>query len=130
MRMSASPSGAMNFFDRQALARRNTHRMIVLFALAVLVTVMATDAVVVGAYGFAIRNRSHPGQTISARSYVAPIAVVSAAVMAMVGFGALYKIASLHSGGRAVAELLGATPLPPNSPDPAHRRLLNVVEEM
>jgi uncharacterized tellurite resistance protein B-like protein len=56
-----------------------------------------------------------------------PVAFI---IVMIVAGGSLYKVWQLSSGGEAVARMLGAKPVEPNTADPAERRLLNVVEEM
>jgi Zn-dependent protease with chaperone function len=41
-----------------------------------------------------------------------------------------WNIVQLGSGGKAVAEMVGARRVPPDTADPLERRLMNVVEEM
>jgi Zn-dependent protease with chaperone function len=55
--------------------------------------------------------------------------VTAGALVVIVG-GSLYKIGQLAGGGKAVAEMMGAIPVPPNTSDPRQRVLRNVVEEM
>ncbi len=52
------------------------------------------------------------------------------AVATVVGFGGLFKLVQLGSGGRVVAESLGGKFIDPSSRDPQERKVLNVVEEM
>ncbi|WP_394001215.1 M48 family metallopeptidase [Luteimonas sp. WGS1318] len=104
----------MNFFERQAQARRNSTRLVVLFALAVLGIVVAVDLVVLAMLG------PRPG----------PIVVATLATLAVIGLGSLFRIASLGAGGDKVAQQLGGVPVPEDTTDPNLRRLRNVVEEM
>jgi Zn-dependent protease with chaperone function len=106
--------GAMNFFERQARARRSTTRLVVLFALAVGGIVAAVDLAVLLVYG----------------ASPAAIAVASLATLAVIGLGSLYRVASLRGGGEAVALQLGGVPVPEDTRHPHLRRLRNVVEEI
>ena len=103
----------MNFFEQQAVARRTSSRLVILFALAVVAIVLAVDGVVWVA-------------TQSARMVL--FATVAAA--AVIAIGSLYRIASLGDGGEAVAQQMGGTPVPENTTEPGLRRLRNVVEEI
>ena len=103
----------MNFFEQQAVARRTSSRLVILFALAVVAIVLAVDGVVWVA-------------TQSPRMVL--FATVAAA--AVIVIGSLYRIASLGGGGEAVAQQMGGTPVPENTTDPGLRRLRNVVEEI
>ena len=48
----------------------------------------------------------------------------------MIGFGSMYRIASLRGGGDAVALQMGGVPVPEDATDLNLRRLRNVVEEI
>lgn len=111
----------MNFFERQAAARKHSTRLVLLFVLAVAGIVLAVDLVlwlVLGA------RQATPGQSAAA--------LVSATVvtLAVIGLGSLYRIASLREGGEAIAAQLGGVPVPEQTRDPQLRRLRNVVEEI
>lgn len=58
------------------------------------------------------------------------LAWISLGVLVLVTGGSLYKIHQLSGGGKAVAQMLGGTLVAPDTAEPYHRRLLNVVEEM
>ena len=103
----------MNFFEHQAAARRDSARMIVLLVLAVACIVGAVDAVM-----WAV---THSWRMLAFTSGVTVITIV---------FGSLYRIASLSGGGEAVAQQMGGSVVPPDTTDPALRRLRNVVEEI
>lgn len=111
----------MNFFERQAAARRNSTRMVVLFVLAVAGIVVAVDLVALLFFG--LQARSTGGA-------VAVVALASMATLAVIGLGSLYRIASLRDGGSAVALQMGGTPVPEDAADFHLRRLRNVVEEI
>ncbi len=103
----------MSFFEHQAAARRASARLMLLFALAVAGVVLAVDA----------------GVWLVTQSPKA-VVLASAATLAVIGLGSLYRIASLGDGGDAVARQLGGTPVPEDAGEPALRRLRNVVEEV
>src|SRR5690606_2106279 len=50
--------------------------------------------------------------------------------LAVIGFGSLYRMASLRDGGEAVALQLGGVPVAEDTTDLGLRRLRNVVEEI
>lgn len=116
-----------NFFQRQDLARKHTGRLVFLFALSIVVLIVAIYFV--SLVLFVSIDRTESG---GARNpFNLPLLlVVSAAVLMVTGCGSLYKIAELSSGGKSVAMLLGGQLIPPNTRELAQRRLLNVVEEM
>ena len=103
----------MNFFERQAAARRTSTRLVVLFALAVVGIVAAVNL---------------------AAWMVVPswrmLAFATGITLVVILFGSLYRIASLGGGGEPVAQQLGGSRVPEDTTDPALRRLRNVVEEI
>lgn len=117
----------MNFFEHQDQARRNTRRLVALFALAVVAIVVAVYlAVLLILFGTELRTVT--GQLdLWAPRLLLP---VTAATLLVIGAGSGYKTLQLSDGGSAVGRLLGGRPLDPNSRDLEERRILNVVEEM
>ena len=105
----------MNFFERQAQARRNSTRLLVLFALAVAGIVIAVD--VAAWFGGAARSAGG-------------LLFWSLLTLGVITLGSLYRVASLRSGGDRVALDLGGTPVPDNPVDLDLKRLRNVVEEI
>jgi Zn-dependent protease with chaperone function len=104
----------MNFFERQARARRDSSRLVLLFALAVLGIVLAVDAAawfVFGASGTVL-------------------AFTTLLTLAIIGLGSLYRVATLRGGGEPVALQLGGVPVSEDTTDFSLRRLRNVVEEI
>src|SRR5690606_42143786 len=77
---------AMNFFERQAQARRNTTRLVVLFALAVVGLVVAVDLVVLLVFG------RDP----------ALLAVSTLLALGVIGIGSLSRRPSAIGGGASV----------------------------
>lgn len=119
----------MNFFEHQARAKRNSGRLILLLALAVLCLVSLTSIVLtllLQAFGevSAYSAESRMGLDWSL------IGMIACVVVAVVLFGSLYKSIQLSSGGKAVAERLGGRLLNLAPQSPEERRILNVVEEM
>lgn len=104
----------MNFFERQARAKRNTTRLVVLFAFAVAGIVLAIDLGVLLVFG---------GD---------PRLLVASTLLALgvIGVGSLYRMASLRGGGESVAQQVGGVPVAEDTTDLHLRRLRNVVEEM
>jgi Zn-dependent protease with chaperone function len=119
---------AMDFFEHQQRARRNTGRLVVMFVAAVLgiiaMTYLAVAVAVVATQGHPVRGNSptlwDPFLFV----------VVGGAVILIVGVSSLIKMGQLAGGGRVVAESMGGRLLDTGSTDPAERKLLNVVEEM
>ncbi|MFT4178245.1 MAG: M48 family metallopeptidase [Thermomonas sp.] len=103
----------MNFFEQQAAARRNSTRLVILFALAVAGIVAAVDL---------------------AAWLVMPswrmLAFTTGVTLVTIFFGSMYRIASLGDGGETVAQQMGGTLVPEDTTDPGLRRLRNVAEEI
>lgn len=114
----------MDFFATQERAQRHTTRLMALFALAV--------AAVVACVYVAVRLVLYKTETGGSGPFWNPDVFVGAATitLAVISLSTLYKIWSLRSGSEAIANLLGARRIAPNTTEPAERRLLNVVEEM
>ncbi|MGA2254978.1 MAG: M48 family metallopeptidase [Thermoguttaceae bacterium] len=121
---------AMDFFARQDHARRQTVRLIVLFALSLAVIIVAVYAVALlitqggghahGRYAGAPINLWDPSLLLA----------VAISTIVVISLGSLYKVSELSSGGEVVANMMGGRLVDPQTTDPAERRLLNVVEEM
>ncbi|MEO5623106.1 MAG: M48 family metallopeptidase [Dokdonella sp.] len=110
----------MNFFAHQDEARRQTRKMLLLFALAVVSIVAAIDFVLLIALGGDARHGMSP----------AGLFAISLLVIVVIGCGSLYRIATLRGGGAVVARQLGGVPVPTDTGNFAYRRLRNVVEEI
>jgi Zn-dependent protease with chaperone function len=129
----------MDFFEAQALAKQRTTRLIALFALAVLGTIAAGyfAFIVLTAY-FGVRATANGGgleRDLGGLDHLQlwqPGALISFTLLTLgvVGLSALGKWLQLRAGGRAVAALVGARELAPQTTDLRERQLLNVVEEM
>jgi Zn-dependent protease with chaperone function len=103
----------MNFFEQQAAARRASTWLMLLFALAVLCIVL-----VIGGLAWMV----FPSWRM--------LAFCTGMTLIVIGFGSLFRIASLSEGGAVIAQQLGGTLVPGDTQDPALRRLRHVVEEM
>ncbi len=116
----------MDFFDSQDHARSLSHRLILLFALAVLGMVVGVYLVILLALGFA------PVEGVGADQLFQPglFLAVAFGMGMVIGGGSLFRTAQLRKGGAAVAELLGGRRVNPMTQDPGERVFLNVVEEM
>ncbi|MCY7312432.1 MAG: M48 family metalloprotease, partial [Pseudoxanthomonas sp.] len=110
----------MNFFEHQAAAKRNSTRMVVLFALAVIGIVIVVDVAVMLLLGAQVGSGGALGLLL----------FTTVGTLAVIGLGSLYRIASLRGGGESVALQMGATEVPENTTDLQLRRLRNVVEEI
>jgi Zn-dependent protease with chaperone function len=114
----------MDFFAQQARVRGSSRRLVILFVLAVIAIVVAIDAVV----WFALGRHPAPGEPPASNLNL--LLGSSVIVLAGIGLSSLFRIMSLSDGGKSVAESMGATVVPPDTSDPALRRLRNVIEEV
>jgi Zn-dependent protease with chaperone function len=122
---------AMDFFESQHTARRNTGRLVVLFGLAV-VAIIVVVYLVVSTFVLWSRAQRTMDAQLGASDFFDPVLLVTVGIgtIAVVGLASLYKLGELRGGGAVIAESLGGRLLRPGSVDPDERKLLNVVEEM
>ena len=128
----------MDFFQQQDRARANTIKLVVLFSLAVLGTVLAVNAVAYGVLTVIGSEESTDDRyrVVESLGREDPLyrfdvyGLVTLGTLLLIGGGSAYKTMALSAGGPAVAEMLGGAPVTRDSTDPQHRKLLNVVEEM
>jgi len=123
----------VNFFEHQQLARRNTRIMVVLYLIAVLGVIVAVDAVIAGIYLWIQSDSS-----LEARRAPLALAAVPPGLLVLGALGTcalIFVVSLVHTlrlagGGEAVAEMVGARQVAPESRDPLERRYMHVVEEM
>lgn len=142
MVVGSTPEAAtMNFFEHQDQARKNTHKLIAFFSLAILSLIAITTVFVAGfLYYFDYHNqkRLEPLQAIDGNNLSNMmqllnweiIGAIAFAVISVVLIGSLYKLMQLSGGGEKVAASLGGQRLQPNTTNASERQLQNVVEEM
>lgn len=117
----------MDFFEAQDKARRKTGRLVALFILAVLSLLALTNVLVAVAFGlFSAQQGEAQALELDWMLFV----WISIAVLGVVGFGSLYKTASLSGGGATVADMLQARLIVAGTGDIHEQRVLNIVEEM
>ena len=123
---------AMDFFERQDNARRQTVRLLVMFVLAVCTIILAIYLVAVIVAGGAMVEHGSAAARHGSGGIWNPVLFlwIAFGTTLVVSLGSLYKIAELSAGGEAVALMMGGRAVNPQTIDPAERRLLNVVEEM
>jgi len=135
----------MDFFDAQERARKRTNRLVLLFGLAVIGTIVASYAITMIVAG-QLRPRSRQMQsdywnyqrTARWPESTAPtywwdpqvFAGVALGTLVVVGIASLYKWTQMRQGGAAIAEMVGGRAVDPKTLDLKERQLLNVVEEM
>jgi Zn-dependent protease with chaperone function len=113
----------MDFFAQQARVRGSSRRMVLLFVLAVVAIVVTVDAVL-----WLLLGRHGVTREGWASHRLLPLTTIG--MLLVIGGCALYRIASLSHGGKAVAESMGAVPVSPDTHDPQLRLLRNVIEEV
>jgi len=121
---------ASDFFERQEVARRNTARLVVLFALAVVGMIAAIDLLIAAVFGYLQRDPATGAIDLSLAANPQVLGLATVGTLLVVTAGSLGKIAQLRGGGRVVAEQLAGRLLGGDTTDPAERQLLNVVDEM
>jgi Zn-dependent protease with chaperone function len=114
----------MDFFAQQAKVRRSSRWLVVLFALAVLAVIAAVDVVVLVVAGFGKNEQGTLGTDPGT------LALISFGVLLLIGLASMVRTLSLRGGGATVAQGMGATAVPPDTTNPAWRKLRNVVEEI
>lgn len=116
----------MDFFEAQAHAKRRTARLVILFVLAVIGTVVAcyAAAVLIGAFT--------GGKHAAGPRLLDPVLFfqVAAGVLLVIGLASAFKWLQFSSGGKAVAQMVGGREISAKTTDLSERRLLNIVEEM
>ena len=132
----------MDFFARQEHARALTRRLMWMFILAVIATVLAVNLVTYVAVQSYLQSTAEKtlrhNRVESDGRYTAPHlsdlqfkAQIAATLitLAIITLGSLFKTAQLRGGGPAVAVSLGGRPAEPER-HPREKQLVNVVEEM
>ncbi len=109
---------AMDFFESQERAKRNTGVLVALFVVGVVATVASVHLLLSFTVGRG--NPLDPRMLLLAGGSVGAVVLV----------GTLVKQVQMSHGGRAVAEALGGRMIDPGSRDPSERKILNIVEEM
>ena len=104
----------MDFFTEQDQARKRSKWLVVLFCIAVISIALSVF--------FVLSYLLQPSWNLFWLSGAGTIGVV---ILASLG-----RIASLSSGGSAVADSLGGQLICPSTSDPLKRRIINIVEEM
>jgi Zn-dependent protease with chaperone function len=122
----------MDFFEREDHARRQTLRLLIMFAASVAVIILAVYLVIV--VTVAQVPQGHHGERAQPQEVrlwdPQLFLAVALGTSAIVALASMYKIAELSAGGETVALMLGGRALHSQTTDLAEQRLLNVVEEM
>jgi Zn-dependent protease with chaperone function len=113
----------MDFFEQQDQARAKTGTLVFYFLMAVVCIIIAVFALF-----SAVLMQMEEYRPLAWSIELALMTTVGTVIV--VSLASLGRIASLSSGGSAVAEALGGKLISPNTGDPFERRIRNVVEEM
>jgi Zn-dependent protease with chaperone function len=120
----------MNFFEYQEAARRQTSRLIAFYLLAVVLIILSLYLITALIFHYdTAAIPDHPFNWLALWD-PALLGLVGLVTGGIILSGSLFKIATLSSGGVAVAEMLNGRPIAPDTTDFQEKRLLNVVEEM
>jgi len=122
----------LNFFEQQAVARRQSRWLLLLFMLAVAAIVVAVNGVVLLALGFLsfdAGTASVPFAELVRQKWPTFLTIAVISVLFIL-LASLFKMASLRAGGGQVARQLGGTLVDSSTQDRLKRRLYNVVEEI
>jgi len=117
----------MDFFQSQDIARRNTKRLVFLFALALISLIAMTNLLILFGLGMFADTLDIP---LFERIDWTLFASISIAILVVVAGGSFYKLMSLRGGGASVAEMMKGRLIVAGSQDLAEQKVLNVVQEM
>lgn len=120
----------MNFFEQQDKARKNTGRLVALFALAVVLIIASVYLVFVVALGVFYAQASDDGAVVIRWWHPEVLLLAGGGSLLVISLGAVTKIWELRGGGAVVARSLGGRMLLPSTTNPVEQRVINVVEEM
>lgn len=116
----------MNFFEHQEHARKATRWLLFLFLIAVLAIIGITDLFLLLVFSMFGNYQTSDMQAVPASFHFTIVVVVTF----VVACASVYRLFSLRSGGRQIAEEMGARLIIPSTTDRHEKRLINVVEEM
>lgn len=124
----------MDFFTRQEQSRRTTKYLVLLFCLA-FIGVAVAAAIALGLILGLLPSLDAPLLSTTAgarlvRVDLEPLLAIFTVTMVLMIIASMYRSASVSKGGARVARMLGGTEVHSDSSNPAHQRLINVVEEM
>jgi Zn-dependent protease with chaperone function len=124
----------VDFFARQSESRRTTKYLVLLFFLA-FVSVGVVTAIALGLILGFLPDLDTPllSTTMDGRLdlvHLERFLGIVAVTMVLMIVASMYRSATLSRGGASVAKMLGATEIHSDTTNPAHQRLVNVVEEM
>jgi Zn-dependent protease with chaperone function len=123
-----------DFFERQEASQRATRYLVLLFGLAFLAVGLATGVALLLMLGFASNGTATVAMSNDFGGLLFEnlnrLLLIVAVVCGLMIVASLFRAATLAQGGGHVARMLGGKQIAGEDPDPTHRRLVNVVEEM
>ncbi|MBT8142598.1 MAG: M48 family metallopeptidase [Gammaproteobacteria bacterium] len=125
----------MNFFEQQEQAKRQSRKLFVAFAFAVIAIIILVDVVVAFAAAYIGATNSNLNQfNLFSGAWLqnnAGLMLASTLITSgFIGAASMYKSVRLGFGGGTVAKDMGGTQITADVRDPLRKRLFNVVEEM
>ena len=123
----------MTFFERQAEARSQSKRLLLLFVAAVfaIITAVSGGFFLLLWIGADADDLKRLGGAVGLLREFSGLLLLAALLTALViGAASLYRIASLRGGGATVARAMGGREVSEDTRDPELKRLRNVVEEI
>ncbi len=118
----------MDFFEKQADARRRSGLLISYFLLAILAMVLILNLLIF--LSFKYFSKSQQIHLTPDYWMQGPFWWVAGGVVLTVLAGSIWRHQELRGGGAKVAEMLGAQALNMDARDPLSRRYINIAEEM
>jgi Zn-dependent protease with chaperone function len=116
----------MNFFQHQANARLQTKKIVIYFILAIVFITLGINSIVYGLFAYNYTLKFAWSSFLSSKIWV-PISIGVPTFILLVS---IIKTLFLSKGGVALAKMLNAMPIPPDTQDFKVKRLINIVEEM
>jgi len=121
----------MDFYARQAAARRTTRWLVIGFLLSLIAVTVSLDLVLFTALGRAAGSYGYP---VGPLQYAAqnPVSAFfwTLVILGTLGLASLYKSVQLRGGGGVVARSLRGVRIDRDTTDLQRKRLHNIIEEM
>ena len=121
----------MTFFEQQIIARKQSRKLIALFALAIFSIVLIIyvgTRILLYKFSSGYSKQNWIPENFWDPAYFFAVTGIVSAVIAIVSLIKIFELT--RGGGSLVAQLMGARLVHPNTTDYDERRLLNIIEEM
>ncbi len=124
----------MDFFTRQAEARKQTKKLVFYFVLAILAIVLAINLVFYSAYTYAFSTAyvdDIEGIQLGLDWFSKPYWIyITAGTLAIITLTSLFRSWQINSNPEAIISMVNATPVAANPQSRQEKQLVNIVEEM